>query len=145
MALNELLDAIEPYVARICGPIALDAGADATQETLVVVFRRLATLRTPAAFRGWVRSIATREAVRIAARSPRHTELNDVAETRQEHLSPEIVDLLHMMTPEHRAVLVLRDLDGIPEADVAAMLEVSVGTVKSRLHRARRRFRDLWT
>lgn len=145
VALNELLDEIEPYVARICGAIALADGADATQETLVVVFRRLSTLREPAAFRGWVRAIATREAVRIARRTAGHDELRDVAETRDEHLSADVVDTLRALTPEHRAVLVLRDLEGLPETDVAAMLDVSVGTVKSRLHRARRRFRELWT
>jgi DNA-directed RNA polymerase specialized sigma24 family protein len=41
-------------------------------------------------------------------------------------------------------VLVLRDLEGFTEAEAAALLGVEAGTVKSRLHRARRAFRDRW-
>jgi len=70
MAMNDLLDQLTPYVARICGPIALDDAADAAQEALIAVFRRLHTLREPAAVYGWVRAIATREAVRVAQRQP---------------------------------------------------------------------------
>jgi DNA-directed RNA polymerase specialized sigma24 family protein len=41
LAMNELLDRLAPYVGRICGPIALSQGADATQEALIAVFRSL--------------------------------------------------------------------------------------------------------
>lgn len=61
----------DPSVALVRAAIALDDGPDATQEALTVVFRRLPTLREPAALHGWVRAIATREAVRIARRAPR--------------------------------------------------------------------------
>src|SRR5262249_10452846 len=60
---------LAPYVGRICGAIALEAGEDAAQETLIAVFRRLRSLKEPDALWGWVRTIAVREAVRIA-RSP---------------------------------------------------------------------------
>ena len=68
LAMNDLLDLLIPYVARICGPIALDVAADAAQEALIAIFRNLKRLREPAALRGWVRVIATREAVRMAKR-----------------------------------------------------------------------------
>jgi RNA polymerase sigma-70 factor (ECF subfamily) len=48
------------------------------------------------------------------------------------------------LTPAHRAVLILRDIDGLAEADVAALLELPEGTVKSRLHRARAAFARKW-
>jgi RNA polymerase sigma-70 factor (ECF subfamily) len=41
-------------------------------------------------------------------------------------------------------VLVLRDLEGLSEAEAAALLRIEVGTAKSRLHRARRAFRNRW-
>ena len=44
LAMNELLDRLTPYVGRICGPIALSNGDDATQEALVALFRALAFL-----------------------------------------------------------------------------------------------------
>jgi DNA-directed RNA polymerase specialized sigma24 family protein len=73
MAMNRLLGELTPYVRRVCGPIALEDGADAVQETLLVVFRSLRSLQEPAAFYGWVRAIAVRESVRIAKRARRST------------------------------------------------------------------------
>ena len=58
--------------------------------------------------------------------------------------SLDIVAILRRLTPDQRAILVLRDLEGIPEAEAAGMLGVEVGTVKSRLHRARQAFRERW-
>lgn len=66
IALNELLDHLAPYAGRIYGPIALGRGADATQEALIAILRGLHTVRDPQALYGWVRIIATREAVRVA-------------------------------------------------------------------------------
>ena len=60
LALNELLDRLSPYVARICGPIALASGPDAAQDALIAVLRGLPKLREPAALRGWARAIAVR-------------------------------------------------------------------------------------
>lgn len=53
--------------------------------------------------------------------------------------------VLERLTPEHRAILVLRDLHGIDEAEAASVLGIARGTVKSRLHRARAFFRREWT
>ena len=66
MALGELMEILAPYVGRICGPIALQDGPDATQETLITILRGIRGLKEPAALFGWVRVIAVREAVRVA-------------------------------------------------------------------------------
>lgn len=65
-ALAALVDELLPYAGRICGAVALDAGDDALQETMVAIIRNIGSLRDPAALRGWVRRIAVREAVRAA-------------------------------------------------------------------------------
>lgn len=146
LAMNDLLDELAPYVARICGPIALDDAADAAQEALTVIFRRLPTLREPAALHGWARAIATREAVRVARRrAPVAAELVDLPAPGDPELAADIRDVLTRLAPEHRAVLTLRDLEGLDERAAAAVLAVPEGTVKSRLHRARRGFREAWT
>lgn len=146
--MNDLLDELMPSVARICGSIALDDGPDAVQETLIVVLRRLRSLRDPAALGGWVRVIATREALRVARR--RHpagptAELEDPPAPGDPQLASDIRAVLERLPPKARAVLVLRDLEGLDESAVAAVLDVPGGTVKSRLSRARERFRQEWT
>jgi len=145
-AMNELLDVLSPFVGRLCGPIALQDGADATQEALIAVFRDLSTLRNPDALYGWVRTIAVREAVRVARRARAQTadELLDVPRPDDPLLASDIHDVLDRLSPDHRAVLVLRDLENLDERSVAALIDVEVGTVKSRLHRARHTFRKAW-
>ena len=147
MALHDLLDRLAPYVARICGPIALDDAADAAQEALIAVFRSLRSLREPDALHSWVRAIATREAVRVTRRRTARpsVELFELPAPGDPQLVADVQDVLARLTPEHRAVLVLRDLEGLDEAAAAAVLAVPAGTVKSRLHRARRSFREEWT
>lgn len=146
IAMNDLLDHLAPYVGRICGPIALDSGPDAAQEALVAVFRSLRGLREPAALYGWVRAIAVREAIRVARRDRQATphELADLPARGDAQFAVDVHDTLGRLSPEHRAVLVLRDLEGLDEHTVAALLGVPAGTAKSRLHRARENFRKAW-
>lgn len=144
-AMNALLDRLAPFVGRLCGPIALDDGPDAVQETLTTVFRQLRRLRDPEALLGWVRVIAVREAVRIASREPRVAALSDLPAPGDPQLAADVRDVLDRLSPEHRAILVLRDLVGLDEATVSELLSVEVGTVKSRLHRARGNFRKAWS
>jgi RNA polymerase sigma-70 factor (ECF subfamily) len=56
----------------------------------------------------------------------------------------DIRDLLARLAPEQRAILVLRDVEGLPEHEAAKLLESPLGTVKSGLHRARAAFRREW-
>jgi RNA polymerase sigma factor (sigma-70 family) len=146
MAMAELLDLLTPYVGRLCGPIALDDGADAAQEALIKVFTGIGQLREPAALFGWVRMIAIREAVRVARKAHRAApaELQDVPAPGDPQLAFDVRDVLRRLAPDHRAILVLRDLEGLDEQTASGMLAVSAGTAKSRLHRARRRFRQEW-
>jgi RNA polymerase sigma factor (sigma-70 family) len=147
LAMAALLRALAPYVGRICGAIALADGDDAMQETMVQVLRHLRSLREPAALQGWVRRIAVREALKLARARTRQVPVEQVAEQAaddQPGLRLELVDTLRQLSPDQRAVLVLRDLEGFTEAETAGLLSIEVGTVKSRLHRARRAFRDRW-
>ncbi|TCC34212.1 RNA polymerase sigma factor [Kribbella speibonae] len=147
VAMNEVLDALTPYVGRICGPIALNDGADAAQEALIAIFRNLHSLQEPAALFGWARAIAVREAVRVARRGRRQhpAELTDLPAADDPQLAIDVQDVLRRLSPEHRAVLVLRDLEGMDEQAAAAVLDVPSGTAKSRLHRARASFRKAWS
>jgi RNA polymerase sigma factor (sigma-70 family) len=146
MAMHELLGILAPYVGRLAGPIALDNGPDAAQEALIVIFKSIGQLREPAALFGWARAVTVREAVRVARRNGRvePAELADLPVAGDPQLAIDIRDVLDRLTPEHRAVLVLRDLEGLDEQTISQLLEVPAGTVKSRLSRARRSFRKAW-
>lgn len=146
IALHDLLDVLTPYVQRLCGPIALHDAPDAAQEALIVVLRRLGSLREPAALFGWVRVIAVREAVRVARSASRAspTELPDLPAPGDPELAADIDDVLRRLAPEQRAVLVLRDVEGLTEQRASELLNIPVGTVRSRLFRARRSFRAAW-
>jgi RNA polymerase sigma-70 factor (ECF subfamily) len=146
LAMAELIDLLAPAVARWCGPIALQDAPDAAQEALIAVFRGIRGLTEPAALFGWARSIAVREALRVARRAARQraAELADLPARDDPMLAVDIADLLSRLSPQHRAVLMLREVEGLDERRVAELLDVPPGTVKSRLARARRSFRRGW-
>lgn len=146
LAMDELLGLLTPYVGRICGPVALQDGADAAQETLLTVFRNIRQLKSPAALFGWVRSIAVREAVRLAKQRQRVTvaEIEEAPVEADLELATDIEDVLRRLSPEHRVVLTLRHVEGLDEQEVSQVLSVPVGTVRSRLFRARSSFRNAW-
>ncbi len=54
-----------------------------------------------------------------------------------------IEDALDRLGPDHRAVVILKDFDGHRYEEISAILEIPVGTVRSRLHRARCELREL--
>ena len=148
--MSRLIDSLAPRVGRICGSIALEEARDAAQEALIQVFRDLRTLREPAALRAWVRRIAVREAIRHAKRARREP-LADTGDTPElpHHADPALASdvrrVLASLPPEQRAILVLRDAEGLSEREAAEQLEVALGTAKSRLHRARSAFIERWT
>jgi RNA polymerase sigma factor (sigma-70 family) len=149
LAMSQLVDALAPYVGRICGAICLEAGEDAAQETLIVVFRRLRSLKDPGSLWGWVRTIAVREAIRLA-RPPAHAgsvSAGDVPVRAPDdpEMEGDVRRVLERLPPDQRAILVLRDLHGLGEVEAARILGVARGTVKSRLHRARAVFRREWS
>lgn len=147
-ALDLVVRQLMPYVGRICGAVALDDRDDALQEAMIAIVKSLASLREPQALLGWARRIAVREAVRTArggqAVPVDPATLALVPHIAEEATAVEIQAVLASLPPEQRAVLVLRHLDGLREDEMADVLGVASGTVKSRLHRAREAFRERW-
>lgn len=148
-ALDELIDALHPLVRRIAGRIAGAQADDAAQEALLAIFRDLPKLRAPEAVISWASAVTARTAIRVERidrrqRGQASTAEPEVLSHGVEFDALELTDVLSRLPARDHAVLVLRDLQGLSEHDVADALGVPLGTVKSRLHRARKRFREEW-
>lgn len=129
--------------------VAFDAesAADAVQEAFIRADRdwaKVGSLDDPA---GWVRRVALNRLVNGRRDRARRAEILATVRTVPDaDLTVELLDLRRSVASlpiRMRAGLCLHYLAGLPVREVAAALEVSEGTVKSNLHDARRRLRDL--
>ena len=141
-AMEQVLVAARSISVGVARRIALEGADDVVQEVLWIVARKLKWLEEPTAFRAWVYRIAGREAERYAARERRRwwaRPSEDLERIEVEEPAPtsELVDaipgLLATITPRSRAVIVLHYLEEQPLDQVARILDVPLGTVKSRL------------
>jgi RNA polymerase sigma-70 factor (ECF subfamily) len=114
------------------------------QETLLILCRRLGTVRDHRWVRAWAYRVATREAVRAARRSraSRTRPLDDWPElpappADEPAVDPDLVAelprRLDALPPGAQSVLRMRYLHGLSQAEIAEALEIPLGTVKSRL------------
>lgn len=147
LALDQLLDDLAPYVRRLCAQIDPAAADDAAQEALLAIFRGLRSLRAPEAIMTWVRSVTVRTAMRLARQPDHEVPAGETpADPRASSFEGlvDIDDAVARLPLSQRAVLVLRTREGLSEQEIAATLQIPVGTVKSRLSRARAAFREAW-
>jgi RNA polymerase sigma-70 factor (ECF subfamily) len=129
---------------------------DLTQEVFVRVFRSLSSY-TPGTFEGWLHRITTnlfldqvrrRKRIRFDA-LPEDTEYRLAGtdpgpERMWEHnnLDLDVQAALATLPPEFRAAVVLCDIEGLSYEEIAATLDVKLGTVRSRIHRGRSQLRQ---
>ncbi|MEY2448414.1 MAG: hypothetical protein QOH79_1890 [Acidimicrobiaceae bacterium] len=146
-AIDALMRELSPRLGRICASISPQHAEDALQESLIAVLVNVRSLREAAALHGWARRIAVHESIRVARRAGTAIPVADIdaPSVRDAESASDVRAVLDTLTPEQRAILVLRDLEGMTEEDASALLHAPVGTVKSRLHRARSAFRKEWT
>ena len=128
--------------------------ADMLQEVFVVVHRRGSTYDGECRMTSWLFGICVRVAAgyrrRAYVRRERPTanlpELAGSAEGSPEHAASmnqaraRLAAVLDTLTPDRRAVFVMFELEGMGTEAIAAMLDVPVGTIYSRLHQARKDF-----
>jgi RNA polymerase sigma factor (sigma-70 family) len=121
---------------------------DAAQEALIVLYRRIGTLRATAALASWVFRIVRNECIRRSRlRLPgtihpgsAEPSAEDEALARME--IERIVDSIAGLPREQRDVLILRDIRGLSGAATAEALDLSRAAMKSRLHRGREALRS---
>jgi RNA polymerase sigma-70 factor, ECF subfamily len=120
---------------------------DATQDAFMTVLRRLSSFRGEAAFTTWLHRVTVNASYDILRKRKREPalELSESSETampRADHaestaISIDVQRALLAVPPEFRAPLVMHDIQDLAYEDIARILEVPVGTVKSRIHRGR--------
>ncbi len=129
-----------------------DEAAEISQEVFLSAFRAVGQFRGEANFSTWLYRIALNHASTrrksLGTRQQRMLPLENANPLSDpEPGPPELLEkqeirervqlALNQLDPEDAAVILLRDLQDVPYDEVARMLEIPVGTVKSRLHRAR--------
>lgn len=157
-ALEELLAQIQPRVRRICGRMLIypQDAEEATQDALLLVATKIGGFAGRSKFTTWLHAVASnsarstyrtlkrRAAERLtdelpAAPDPRTTSV--IAGSRLDLL--DALEILGADRPELVEPLVLRDVQQLDYNEIARLLDVPLGTVKSRIHTARHAVRPL--
>jgi RNA polymerase sigma-70 factor (sigma-E family) len=115
---------------------------DVVQDSFAKLYGRLNRVDSPSA---WLRTVvvnACRNEHRRWAVARRHAHLLAVDAVEQDAPVHELIDSLRSLPIRQRTVVVLRFYEDLPEADIADLLGIRIGTVKSRLHRALARLRE---
>lgn len=142
-ALEALLRSVQPSLRRYLSGLAGATDADdLVQDVLMIAVRRIGSIEDPKLFRPWLFRVASREAFRYIKKRrlwrERHdedAELDDVAAPTPAPSDDLLRELLASGTvsPTSRAVLILHFQEELSLPEVAAILAVPLGTVKSRL------------
>ncbi len=148
-ALDELIAALQPDVWRLCRFLGTPADPDdLTQETFERALRSLHRFRGDGAVRSWMLSIGRRVCVDSTRRSMR---LRRLDERLAQHADDghhrdtswlEIDDLLAGLDPDRREAFVLTQLVGLTYEEAAEAIGCPVGTIRSRIARARNQLID---
>lgn len=137
---------------------------DAAQTAFIRAYQALPGFRADSGFYTWLYRIAVNVCLNAAQKEKRRRDstsldtLLDSGHFSTEHLwerrtpagdferlklQETIQEVLNLISPDHRLVIVLKDIEGMSQEEISRTLNCSVGTVKSRLSRARAHLRDL--
>jgi len=158
-AFAKLVATFEKSVYRICWRFFMNEedALDAVQEVFIKVYRAIGRFEGRASLKTWIYRIASNTCISIAEKKKREKEgllqtfmtwwAGEIQETPEEEiLDREIRDLNRKIVadkvaqlPEaYRMPVILKDMEGMPLEKIAEILEVPLGTVKSRINRGRR-------
>jgi RNA polymerase sigma-70 factor, ECF subfamily len=117
---------------------------DLVQEVFLTVFRRLSTLREPAAFPGWLAMIARNRATDHLRRVPPTEELREdlPASDATETEARAILRIIRTLPEAYRETLILRLIEGMTGPEIAGRTGLTPGSVRVNLHRGMARLRE---
>jgi RNA polymerase sigma-70 factor (ECF subfamily) len=143
-AMSEL---VERWHARLFRHVrrltdSVDDAADVMQETWLAMIRSLSKLDDPAKFPAWAYRIASNKAADFVRKKSRHRTVpldepdEIVAKSPTQNHDGDFNGLLNGLSVEHRTIVSFRYGEELPLETIAEMLNIPLGTVKSRLHYA---------
>ncbi len=153
-ALDELLRRHTSLVHAVCRRVLNhpDDALDATQEALIAIARKVHQFDGRSRFSTWAYRVATNAALDEARRRNRRPIPSETlpegrattADRVDEHVADrlDIDAALSTLSPEYRAAVALRDLVGMDYAEIAEVLDLPAGTVRSRISRGRAALAD---
>ena len=156
-AFEHLVDRHRPVVIRVAARIVGSGEAeDVSQDAFLRAFHRLDHFRGDAPFRSWLLRITHNAALDHLARRRAEPVAPETLDTGEPSTARPPADRLEVrerierlerklrgLNPHHRVVLVLRDAEGLSYEEIADITDTPLGSVKGRLHRARREFVEM--
>ena len=156
-AFRQLVEAYQTpayrLAARMCGP---DGAEDVTQEAFLAAWRGLPQFRGDCRFSTWLYRLVSNAAIDCLRREKKHRDTGDVDDLELPDGGPSpqeqaersdtrdaVRRALDRLSPEHRQVLLLRFMQELDYGEIARALDVSEGTVKSRINRAKSKLREV--
>jgi RNA polymerase sigma-70 factor (ECF subfamily) len=138
--------------------------SDLTQETFIKAFQAISRFRGKSAFFTWIYRIAINSTMSFLKKRSRrryisYENINEevstseifeslTSKTRTEkgallrELQEKLNDALQKLSPKHRTVVILHEIEGLEHAEIAVITSTSVGTVRSRLHYAKQQLQS---
>lgn len=155
-AFSELVRRHQTPVFRVCYRVLgnREDAKDASQEAFVRAYKKLDSFEGRSSFKTWMLRLTLNVSLNERGRRKENLPLEDWAPAKTpgpeaEAMKADSVARLHralqVLQPNHRAAVVLHDLEGLTYQEVGESLEVSEGTAKSWAFRGRRRLKDLLT
>lgn len=122
--------------------------ADAIQDTIESCWKNFDSLENPAYFRTWMTRILINKCIDMIRKNKREHPVSDFTEYGTDHSelnNYEFNELMNSLDEKYRTILLLYYSEGFKISEIAQLLDMEENTVKTRLSRGRRKFRELWS
>jgi RNA polymerase sigma-70 factor, ECF subfamily len=157
-AVEKLLAKYERYVYNVALGFFKDSfdAADAAQEAMIKIYKKLNSFRGDSSFKSWIFRLTINTCKDELKRKKNIiTFQNEILDSKpsqdftpeeallEKNHRAEIITAINQLDEDHRHVIILRDINDQTYDQIARTLEISIGTVKSRISRARGKLKEI--